>query len=101
MKQRLVVMNGQRVIQTVALENETFDSASNEVLGKANGIKPGVYNLYLAQPPKSGIEHSGMVIHKDKNVIYQKTKAGIVAYELSLFDQIHSSGRKFLFSLIL
>ena len=44
MKQRLLVMNGQRIVQA-----EQEGAWANQKVDKAGALKPGMYNLYMAQ----------------------------------------------------
>jgi hypothetical protein len=45
MKIRLIVMNGQRIIQ-----REEQGKWHNHRVEKAGALKPGIYNVYLATP---------------------------------------------------
>lgn len=44
MKERLLVMNGQRIVQA-----EKDGAWTNQKVDKAGALKPGIYNLYTAQ----------------------------------------------------
>ena len=92
MKQRLVVMNGQRIVQTTPPGSVSFDAASNEVAGKANGIKPGIYNLHSSLPADKNQSYSGQLIHADKDKVYQKVGMNIVKHSRSDFDKVPEIG---------
>ena len=89
MKKRLLVMNGQKLVQSgVTGEGKT------EKVSKAEGIKPGVYNLYNAVDADQSKNNIGEVIHIDKkeNVLYQKNGSQYIKHDLSCFDQIPETG---------
>jgi len=65
-KQRLLVMNGQ-----CALQQEDQDQWRNVKVEKARGVKPGIYNIYLAIKADKAKEHAGV-----KTVIYQQVGKG-------------------------
>ena len=44
MKERLLVMNGQRIVQA-----EKDGAWTNQKVDKAGALKPGIYNLYTAR----------------------------------------------------
>ena len=44
MKQRLLVMNGQKIVQS-----EQAGAWINQKVDKAGALNPGIYNLYMAQ----------------------------------------------------
>lgn len=90
MKKRLLVMNGQKLVQ-----NDFTGEWKTEKVSKAEGIKPGVYNLYNAVDADQSINNIGEVIHIDKkeNVLYQKNGSQFIKHDLSCFDQIPETGR--------
>ncbi|MBX9915540.1 MAG: conjugal transfer protein TraO [Pseudomonadaceae bacterium] len=92
MKQRLVVMNGQRIVQTTPPGTESFEAASNNVIGKASGLKPGVYSLYSALPADKQQSYSGQLIHADKESVYQKTGVNIIKHNRVDFDKVPEIG---------
>ena len=71
MKQRLLVMNGQ-----CAMQQEDQGQWRNVKVEKAKGVKPGIYNIYLATPADKSKEHSGVILYADKAAIYQQVGKG-------------------------
>lgn len=67
MKQRLLVMNGQRIVQT-----EQEGAWANQKVDKAGALKPGIYNLYMAQQADKKQTHDGVIVHADNNQVYQQ-----------------------------
>lgn len=92
MKQRLVVMSGQRVVQTTPPGTVSFEAANNVVVGKANGLKPGVYNLYSSLPADKQQSYSGQILHADKESVFQKTGVNIIKHSRSDFDKVPEIG---------
>lgn len=71
MKQRLLVMNGQ-----CALQQEDQGQWRNVKVEKARGVKPGIYNVYLATQADQSIEYTGVILYTDKRIIYQQIGKG-------------------------
>lgn len=92
MKQRLVVMNGQRIVQKTLPGTESFEAATNDVMGKANGLKPGVYNLYSSLQADKQQSYSGQLIHADKESVYQKAGMNIIKHNREDFDKVPEIG---------
>lgn len=86
MKQRLVVMNGQRIVQSAQGSTDSFENGKTEVVGKANTLKPGVYNLYSAATADKSQGYDGQILHASKDAVYQKTGANIIKHDRSDFD---------------
>ena len=63
-------------------------------LFKAEGVKPGIYNLYNAVNADQSKENIGEIIHIDKkeNVLYQKNGSHYIKHDLTCFDQIPKTG---------
>lgn len=67
-KQRVLVMNGQRVLQTEDAGKWRNDSSRiKPVL-----IKPGIYPLYLSKGPDKSTSYDGAILHTDKQAVYQR-----------------------------
>ncbi|MEF3077120.1 KfrB domain-containing protein [Methylobacter sp. Wu1] len=81
-KQRLIVMNGCRLLQ-----NEMSDGQwKNEKVDKARGIKPGIYKLYLAIKADKAKAFSGIIVHVDDQGVYQQIgKEIIVKHDRAAF----------------
>ncbi len=73
MKERLLIMNGQKIHQVK--EGKEWKVADVE---KARGIKPGIYNLYLAKDADTNKKYDGVILHADKNNIYQQVGKNLI-----------------------
>jgi len=83
MKQRLLVMNGHRIIQA-----EHGDEWTASKVDKAPvGLKPGIYNLYAAANSEIGKTYAGVILHADKNDVYQQVGKSIVKHDKATFSK--------------
>lgn len=64
-------MNGQ-----CALQQEDQGQWRNVKVDKARGVKPGIYNVYLATQADKSKEYSGVILYTDKTIIYQQIGKG-------------------------
>jgi hypothetical protein len=64
-------MNGQ-----CAMQQEDQGQWRNVKVEKARGVKPGIYNIYLATQADKSKEHSGVILYADKTAIYQQVGKG-------------------------
>ncbi len=82
-KQRLVVMNSQKILQQKDNDNKWVNVGTIKEAGA--GIKAGIYNLFSALPARSGEDYEGQILHIDKKegVIYQKTKFNYIAFDIN------------------
>jgi predicted ABC-type ATPase len=87
MKQRLLVMNGQRLLQ-----KEKEGQWVVEKVDKAGTIKPGVYNIYLAAQADKANTYDGVVMHSDKDYVYQRVDKGYIKHDRSSFDKTPGNG---------
>lgn len=87
MKQRLLVMNGQRLVQ---IERE--GQWSTEKVEKAAGVKPGIYNIYLAVNADKAKAHEGLILHMDQDHLYQQIGKGFVRHLLADFNKVPDIG---------
>lgn len=87
MKQRLLVMNGQRLVQ---IERES--QWATEKVEKAAGVKPGIYNIFLAVLADKAKVHEGIVVHVDQDHLYQQTGKGFVRHALADFNKVPDIG---------
>ena len=81
-KLRMIVMNGQKIIQ--AQINNEWETA--RTIKKAEeGIKPGIYNIYLAKTPENKKQYEGKILYIDKEneVFYQQTGKDFIVYQLN------------------
>lgn len=87
MKQRLLVMNGQKLLQTERAGEWQVDKVE-----KAGTIRPGIYNLYLSTPADHAGVHVGVVLHADSQFVYQQVGKTFVRHERARFDQVPTIG---------
>ena len=87
MKQRLLVMNGQKLLQS----EQGGEWVTNKV-EKAGMIKAGIYSLYLASKPDKMKNYVGVVIHSDREVLYQQVGKSFVRHDLKDFERIPDLG---------
>lgn len=66
MKQRILVMNGQRIVQS-----ECDKQWVTTKVGKAGQIPPGIYDISTATPAFKDKGYDGVVVHADQENIYQ------------------------------
>lgn len=88
MKQRLLVMNGQRILQT-----EQDGAWANQRVDKAGALRPGIYNLYMAKGVDKSQRHDGVIVYADENKIYQQIGKTFVMHAKSDFDIVNDVGR--------
>lgn len=88
MKQRMLVMNGSRIIEA-ATEAGTWSVLKVE---KAGELKPGIYNLFAAQKAAKDGQFVGPVIHADAQSVYQKTGSTIVIHDRAAFTRLPELG---------
>lgn len=87
MKQRLLVMNGQRIVQS-----EQGGAWTNQKVDKAGELKPGIYNLYMAQQVDKSQRHEGVIVHADSNSVFQQVGKQFVMHSRSDFDKVPDIG---------
>ncbi|MFH0785127.1 MAG: KfrB domain-containing protein [Pseudomonadota bacterium] len=80
MKLRVIVMNGQRIVEA----EEDGDWKIQEV-GKAGKLKPSIYNLYSSQQADKSKRHDGIIVHSVDSNIYQQVGEIIIMHLLSDF----------------
>ena len=87
MKQRLLVMNGQCIVQ-----NEQGGAWTNHKVSKAGELKPGIYNLYLAQPADKTQRYDGVIVYADSNNVSQQVGKNFVMHSRADFDKVPEIG---------
>jgi hypothetical protein len=87
MKQRLLVMNGQRIVQ-----HEQEGQWQNDKVDRAGIVKPGIYNLYLATQADKSKTHDGVVLYADKESVFQQVGKSYVKHARSDFDKVPEIG---------
>ena len=93
MKQRLLVMNGQRVLQ-----GEVDGQWTNQKVNKAGELKAGIYNLYAGAQAEKSKKHAGVIVHADSDSVYQQTGKNIVVHSRADFDKVPEIGSSKLIS---
>jgi hypothetical protein len=90
MKLRMIVMNGQRIVET----EEDGDWKCQEI-GKAGKLKPGIYNLYLSQQADKSKRYTGVITYFSENYIYQQTDKNLVMHtRFDFFEMLPEIGTK-------
>jgi cell filamentation protein len=87
MKQRLLVMNGQRILQT-----EQGGQWKTEKVEKANTVKPGIYHIHLATQADKASNHAGVILHVDRAHVYQQVGKNFVLHDLDAFTKVPEIG---------
>jgi len=87
MKQRLLVMNGQRILQ-----GESDGAWASQKVDKAGTLKPGIYNIYTAEPVDKSQRYDGVIVYADKNSVYQQIGKKFVMHARQDFDIVPSHG---------
>ena len=84
-KLRIVVMNGQKIIQ--ALVNNEWETTGT-IKKVEEGIKPGIYNIYLAQKPEDKKQYEGKILYVDKEneVFYQQTGKDFIVHQINVIN---------------
>ena len=81
----MIVMNGQKILQT---QNNNEWETVGTIKKADEGIKPGVYNIYLAKMPVDKKQYEGQIIYIDKEnaVFYQQVKKDFIVHQLNAVD---------------
>ncbi len=87
MKHRLLVMNGQRIIQV-----NQDGIWRNIKVDKAGSLKPGIYNLYTAQKVDKTKRYDSVIVYTDGNNVYQQVGRSMVTHARSDFDRVPEVG---------
>jgi len=87
MKQRLLVMNGQKLVQS-----EQGGQWNTDKVEKAGAVRPGIYAIHLASPADKARSHDGVVLHADKGHVYQQVGKHFVKHDRGDFDKLPDIG---------
>lgn len=87
MKQRLLVMNGQRLIQS-----EQGGEWVTDKVAKAGAIKPGIYNIHLSAQADKAKTQDGVIVHADSEFIYQQVGKNFIKHDRLDFDKVPDIG---------
>ncbi len=90
MKQRLLVMNGQKIVQ-----HEQEGRWLNDKVEKAGLVKPGIYNLYLASQADKTRTLDGVILHADKDHFFQQVGKNITKHDRGDFVKAPAIGSHF------
>ena len=84
-KKRLIVMNGQKVLQT--LVNDEWETTGT-IKKAEEGIKPGIYNIYLAKVASANTQYQGKTLYIDKEnaIFYQQVNKDFIVHQLNAAD---------------
>jgi hypothetical protein len=89
MKIRILIMNGQRLVQI-----EHGIEWNTERVEAASGVKPGIYNIYSATTIDKTKSYDGPVIFVDKEHIYQKIGSTLVKHRVEDFEKLPAIGER-------
>ena len=81
-KQRLVVMNGQCIVQALGPDNKWHD----EKVEKAALRPPGIYNLHAAAAADPGAPSDGVIVYVNAKSVYQQVGKSMVKHALQVFQ---------------
>ena len=94
MKQRLLVMNGQRILQNH--DGKTGWKTAGRIKPIEAGIKPGIYSLYLAEDAiTTNKKYDGLIlmVDKEKGNVYQKVDKKFIIHKLESFKFTPTPGK--------
>ena len=87
MKQRLLVMNGQRLLQS-----EQAGQWQTDKVEKAGALGPGLYHLHLAARADPTQAHDGLILHADGSHVYQQCGRSVVRHDRGGFGRVPGTG---------
>lgn len=87
MKQRLLVMNGQRLVQS-----EQGGKWNTDKVEKAGAVTPGIYNIHLSSQADKSKAHDGVIMYADKDHVYQQVGKNFVMHNRADFDKLPDIG---------
>ena len=76
MKLRILVMNGQRLI-----ENQVDGKWKTIKVTKAESLKGGIYNIFMAKEADKSEKSEGILVHFTSSELFIKTPYGFIKYE--------------------
>ncbi|WP_456293344.1 KfrB domain-containing protein [Pseudomonas sp. AK106] len=88
MKQRLLVMNGQKLVQDENAPGK-WETVNVE---KAGALKPAIYNIHQSRQADKTAAHSGVIVHANKDSVYQQIGREFVQHNRSDFDKVPEIG---------
>ncbi len=87
MKQRLLVMNGQRLVQS-----EQGGQWATDKVEKAGLVKPGIYNIHLSTQVDKSQTYDGVIVHADKTHVFQQVGKQYVRHDRIDFSKVPEVG---------
>ena len=87
MKQRLLVMNGQRLVQS-----EQGGQWNTDKVEKAGAVKPGIYNIHLSARADTTQTQDGVIVYADRDYVYQQVGKNFVKHDRNNFDKVPDIG---------
>ncbi|MCU7927538.1 MAG: conjugal transfer protein TraO [Candidatus Thiodiazotropha sp. (ex Dulcina madagascariensis)] len=87
MKKRVLVMNGSRIVQS-----DNGEGWSSEKVEKAGSLKAGIYNIYTASPADKKQPSAGVIVHADKDSVYQQCGKKFIVHSRKDFDIVAPIG---------
>ncbi|GKS70529.1 hypothetical protein W03_25330 [Nitrosomonas sp. PY1] len=93
MKRRLLVMNGQKILQNF---NDNEWKTAGLIKKAEEGIKPGIYNIYLAKMAETNNKaYEGLILYIDKQegLVYQQVNKDFISHRLESFSSPPSIGK--------
>ena len=87
MKQRLLVMNGQRLVQCE--QGGKWDTVKVE---KAGTVRPGIYDIHLSSAAQKTKAYDGPILHADKDYIYQLVGKSYIKHNRDDFETVPEIG---------
>lgn len=98
MKQRLIILNGYKILQNF---NHNGWKTTGLIKKAEEGLKPGIYNLYMAHNPEMGnTVYEGLVLYIDKKqgIVYQQQpNKALIVHKLDSINLIPSAGKHIIF----
>ena len=87
MKRRVLVINGQRIVQS-----DSGEGWRSEKVEKAFNLKACIYNIYTASPTDKTQASSGVIVHADKDSVYQRMRKKVIMHSRNDFDRVPGIG---------
>ena len=88
-KERVIVMNGSRLLE----KEDSQKQWKVEKVEQAGTLRAGIYNIYNAQDALKGKSTEGIIVHSDKDFVYQmEAKNKFVKHSTKSFESIPKIG---------
>ena len=80
-------MSGQRLVKS-----EQRGRWATDKVEQAGTIKPGIYNIHLSTKADKSQSHDGVIVHADKDHVYQQVGKQFVQHDRANFDKVPEIG---------